>query len=231
MNIFYRMVFLLIITLTTSCTMDCGSFFCRDLEEEELAVPILIETLNINSEQITRVVQDFTVGLKHDEELNLEQANVYFNEGIHTIQLEFTSQRILDICEARMLIVDVAEGLLCRLNQDPVLMPQYSTNPLLSEALEIYISCESYYCRYLDPFQIQWIGLEDNEVTYYAWDLYDDDKSCWHSRHEPYATARQIAFAQRDAEMGYQKNHEPDNSVFGGQRYFPTPKLSQKPVF
>lgn len=219
MKILFQVALSSILLFLTGCSSSVPySFFSND--DVKVTIPST-PVLDIDSSEVTRLIQDYTVGLKYDQEINLEHAKVYFNEGIHTIQLEFVSQRIVEICDARMLIVDVVEGLLPRLNMDPGLASQYSTYPFPYENLEIYITFESYYGRYIDPYYIQWLSLEDGEVTYYAWDVYDNTKACWHARHEPYKNAREIAISQRVAEENYEDAHAPDHSVFGNTRYFP----------
>ncbi len=226
-HIFVQVIPCIVLLLMTGCTYNQDSLFYSDwdateeypevITEEEIPTP----TLDIESEEFTQLVQNFTVQVKHEEGLNLENSKIYFNESVHTIQLEFVTQRILDVCKARMLIVDITEGLLARLNRHPTLTWQYSVYPFSPENLEIYISCESFYSKYEDPYYLQWISLEDGQVTYSAWDLYDCNKDCWHSRHESYENAREIAFAERKAEEEYTKEHTSDNSVYGGLRYFP----------
>ena len=212
-------IFRLCLGVLLVCTVGCAStraaFFSS---EPELPPPPILE---VNSTELTSLIQDYTVGLKHDEEVNLEQAKIYLDGGIHTIHLEFITQRILDMCEARELIVSMTENLLSRLNLNPVLGPQLSSYPFSPDQVEIYITFESYYGRYVDTYYIHWVCLEDGVVTYYTWDLEDGSKNCWHSRKESYETSREIATYQELAEEEYALQHEPSTKVFGNKRYYP----------
>jgi len=179
--------------------------------------------LSIHSQEITRIIQEVSVNFKHKRHLHLDQAHTYYNEeGIHTIQLEYNTQDLLDPCDARKLIVDLTDTLLTELNQNMYLVPEFPNFAFFPFNFEIYISFESYYARYVDPFYIRYICMEDGTIIYYAADLYDNDKSCWHSRRESYYTSRDIVFYQRLAEDDYKKKHNFDLSlIFGDKRYIP----------
>lgn len=186
---------------------------------EGFQVPPGVE--DIDSAELTSIVQDIAVEFKHHGHLQLQQAKTFFDMGINTIQLEFISQDIIELCEARERIVDLTEALLARLNQDPILGTQFASYPFRPGNLEIYITFESYFGRYIDPYYIHWIGLEDDMVTFYTFDVDDNCKFCWHHRDEPYATVREIVLYERQAEMKYDELHAPRRAVFGNQRYFP----------
>lgn len=200
-------------------TMGCGSRYFEIFSPDPvLPAPVIVE---VNNPAITALIQDYTVRLQHDEEVFLDQAKVFINEGIDIVHLEFHTQRILDMCEARDLIIDMCETLLTRLNEDPVLKDQFSSYPFSPNNLEIYVNCTSYFGQYNDVFYTHWICVEDGLITYYTWDLEDGSKNIWHSRKESYETSREISVYQRQAEEEYVKEHEPDTSVFGNQRYYP----------
>jgi hypothetical protein len=178
----------------------------------------------VHSEEMTSVIQDYTVALKYDKHLDLEHANTFYKEGIKTIQLQFTSQDIIEMCEARQLIVDMTEGLLAKMNQNPVLGPDLANFPFHPSNLEIYITFETYYGKFCDPYHISWISLEDAVVTYYTFDLLDHLKRCWHRRVEPYATSREIVVYEREAERVYDEIHHKNLNIFGPERYYPGQK-------
>ena len=46
---------------------------------------------------------------------------------------------VMELCDARELIVDVVEGLLLELNRNPILACQFLHYPLTPSDLEIYI--------------------------------------------------------------------------------------------
>jgi hypothetical protein len=175
----------------------------------------------INSSQATSIIQDFSVEMEKKHKLHMQQAKTYYDGGIHAMQLEFISQNIIGMCEARKLIVEMVENLLGKLNQDPILAKDIANYPFRPSNLEIYITFESYFGKYVDPFYVRWICMEDGTVDYYEFDLDDNTKNKWHARHEAYATSREIVVYQLEAERKYEEVNNPKVNVFGNQRYFP----------
>lgn len=207
------------------CLTSCSTRFwpwSSETDFEGWPVPHGIE--DIHSGEVTSIVQDIAVEFKHggkNRHLDLQHAKTCFDMGIHTIQLDFISQDIIELCDARKIIVDLTEELLARVNQNPILGPELASYPFRSENLELYITYESYFGRYIDPYYIHWIELEDDVVNFYTFDVDDLTKCCWHHRTEPYATVREIVLYEREAEKKYNELHGPKTAVFGAQRYFP----------
>lgn len=178
--------------------------------------------LSIHSEEITAIVQDYTVELRALKRLHLLHANTYYNErGIQAIQLQFHSQDIINLCQARKLIIDISEGLLEKLNSNSLLTPETENYAFYPFNLEIYINFESFYIRYVDPFYIKWVTMEDSEIVFYTGDVDDNDKKCWHSKKESYETSRNIVLYQRAAEDNFKGMTQPNRAIFGDKRFYP----------
>lgn len=219
------------LTTLTSCSCinfnpfgeDCapdssGSYSVPFAPDEEPPAPVL----SVHTNEVLNIVQEVSVNFKHDRHLNLQHSKTYFNEeGIQRIQLQYITQNIMDMCEARMLIVDLVEAFLKRLNENPYLIPEFPNFAFYPYNFEIYINFESFYVRYVDPFYIKWICMEDGQINYYAADLKDNNKDCWHYRRESYYTSRDIVFYQRKAEEEYKQAHSLDLSIFGNKRFIP----------
>lgn len=195
-----------------------GGYDVPSAPDASLPPPVLA----VHAEEVTRIVQEMAAELKHARHLHLEDSNTYFNEeGIHTIQLTFISQDILELCPARMLIVDMVETLLAKLNSNPLLAPEFTNQGFFPHNLEIYINFESYYIKYVDPFYIKWICMEDGKITFYTADADDTDKMSWHSRKESFYTSRDIVYYERKGEQTYKDTHERARTIFGNKRFFP----------
>jgi len=175
----------------------------------------------IDSSEATSRVQELSIEFRYDRHLHLQQAKTFFEFGIKTIQLEFISQDVFEMEDARKLIVDLTEAFLGKVNQDPILGPMLQSYPFRASDLEIYITFESYFGRFVDPYYIQWICLEDGQIDYYLFDTHNNTKRYWHHRHESYETSREIVVYQREAEQKYAETHRPLIDVFSGQRFFP----------
>jgi hypothetical protein len=214
---------LLAVVLLTSCSYFDSFTYQKDGSEVPLApyAQLPKPQLSIHSGEVTAIVQDYAVELQAQKHLHLRHANTYYNEdGIYAIQLRFISQDILELCEARKLIIDVSEGMLEQLNSNPILIPEFTNHAFFPYNLEIYIDFESYFIRYVDPFYVKWIVMEDATINFYTYDVLDTDKKGWHSRKEAYSTSRDIVFYQRMAEDKYQAMHAPDHTIFGNKRLY-----------
>lgn len=179
--------------------------------------------ISIHCEEITNIINEVSVDFEHKKFLYIDNAKTFYNEeGIHTIQLQYHTQETLDPCEARELIVDLVDALMKKLNDNVYLVPEFSHLSFLPSNFEIYITFSSYVIRYIDPYYIKYICLEDGIVTYYAGDLDDNDKDCWHTRKESFKTSRELAISRRNAEAAYKKKHSIDlDLIFGNQRFVP----------
>jgi hypothetical protein len=154
----------------------------------------------IDSEELVHVIQQYLAYLRHVKHLRLEDSRIFYNDYINTVRMEFTCQDILEVREARMLLVDVVEGLLAEINQNPILGSEVFNYPFSASQLEIYIDMESYYGLYLDPYFVGWIQLEKDVASYYAFDEKIDGLNYWDFRTEPYWKSRELVIQERAAE-------------------------------
>lgn len=182
----------------------------------------------IDTENVMQVVIPYAVNLEHEKQLRLEDSSVAYGRGglsIQNLRLNFISQSILELREARELIVDVTEGLVDGLNNNPELMDFFVENPLTSKNLEICIKFESYLGLYVDKAYIHWIMLQNDNSYFYAFDLTNEfnlwnlSAECWHQRVEPYFKSRQIVNISRLAEQDYQQAHPKPQSLLTNERY------------
>jgi hypothetical protein len=210
------------LTSCSGCPWTYGSGCCGNEDiptapYKELPAP----QLSIHSGEIIAIVQDYAVELQKQRHLYLRHSNTYYNEdGIYAIQLRFISQDIIELCEARKLIIDVSEGMLEQLNANPELVSDAKYHAFYPFNLEVYIDFESYFIRYIDPFYVKWITMEDGQITFYTADVKDTDKKGWHAKKESYSTSRDIVFYQRLAEDKYRATHAPDRTIFGEKRFY-----------
>ena len=154
----------------------------------------------IDSEELVHVIQQYIAYLRHVKHLRLEDSKIYYNDYLNTIRLEFTCQDILEVREARMLLVDLVEGLLAEINQNPKLGEEVRNYPFSADQLEVYIDMESFYGFYLDPYYVGWIKLEKDTAYYYAFDQKINGLNYWDYRIEPYWKSRELVIQEREAE-------------------------------
>lgn len=176
----------------------------------------------IDTDDLSSMVIGFATELSHQRNhLFLEQAYVVYNKPETKIRLEFSSQGILTMGEARHLLVDIVEGLLDRIN-DTALAAEVLPNPFTADNLEIYIDLQSFHGEFVDPFYVGWIVLEKGHAFYYAFTLKNQDLDFWHVRQEPYFKSRSFTMFERAAEENYQRNRpKRTSSLLQQERYQP----------
>lgn len=205
------LIFIILCSLTSCCCITPT----MTPEDTRYAHRQLIER---PTDDLTWTVEQVTTELKYERRLHLE--NAMYCSGIDgpMIRLEFITQNIMELCEARELLVDVVERFLFRLNSnyiDPDLRPE----PFTSDNLEIYINFESFYVLYVDRFYIGWVVLEDGECYYYASNLKNHKLDFWGAHQEPYFKSKSIAHAQIEAEKEYKRIHPGPTSALKGDLY------------
>lgn len=198
----YIFLFLFLLGLTS----------CRRFAENEMRYDERV-MMQFDTDDFSQVVWDYVTELKYDHRLHIENAMVCF-DGDSKIRLQFSTQLILELCEARDLLVTVAEGLLDRVNHSKALSEYLNPYPLTADQLEIYIDFQSFYGIYDDPFYIGWVVLEEGMSYFYAFNLKDKRLNThqyrfdfWNSRIEPYFKSRSFVYAQREAERKYKESH------------------------
>lgn len=175
------------------------------------------------TEPISQMVIDFSTELEHDRHLRFENSYIAQDSetGITKLRLEYSSQDILEVRDARMLLVDVAEGFLSRINNSPDVGMWMKPSPFTADQLEIYIDFQSFYDAYVDPFFVGWVVLENGMAYYYAYNVRITKFDFWHSRIEPYAKSRSYVEFERQAEESYQEMHRKPRSSLSDDRLLP----------
>jgi len=202
-----RLFYLLVIAviMTGCCSTPHGYNFYKDRVLEYT-----------DTTDISKIIWDFTTELHHDKRLNLETSYVCAEPFNSTIRMQFNSMAILEMCEARQLLVYVVDGLLDRINNSAV-SQQLRPYPFTADQIQVTINFEAFYGVYNDPFYIGCIIMENGMVYYYAFNIKDDYLHRWHldkwnSRFEKYFQSRMFAYQQQNAEAAYKKAHPPKST-------------------
>lgn len=170
--------------------------------------PVAVEMQELNTEEVTWLVQRAAVKFKHECFLRHEHSRVlYDSRGFTRLGIQFSTQDILEMDEARGLLVDFVEFILGEINRDPLLVDQLAAYPFTADRLDIIILCESFLPTYVDPFYIGCIKLKHGIAYYYAADEKDQSLYSWHSRVEPYDKSREFIMLERGAEKEYKREH------------------------
>lgn len=180
------------------------------------------EGRNLDTEEMTWIVQQIAVKFRHEHFLRHEHSRVLFDsEGFTRLGFQFSTQNIMEVGEARGLLVDFVEFALGEINRDPLLCGQLAQYPFTADQLDVIISCESFLPEYIDPYYVGYIKLKHGYTYIYAADEKDVSLYSWHSRVEPYEKSREFIMLERAAERKYEKETTKPKARIPDQ-YFPS---------
>lgn len=160
----------------------------------------------IDSEELSKLVINFSVKMKVEKHLELEDSWASYNDTVSQINLQYSSQRLLTLYDARLLLVELVEEFLYRLNNNTIVSYELDRYPFTADDLDIQINFESYYGRYIDELYIGLIWLQKGCVHFFAFDKKDLSLNGidWkHSRNEPYFKSRELALLKKQADIPY----------------------------
>src|SRR5256885_260075 len=75
----------------------------------------------IDAPEFSRLVLNFSEKMERDHNLSLEDSWIGYDDYIQKVCIQYSSQRLLTVEQARLLIVDLVEEFLYRLNNHTVL--------------------------------------------------------------------------------------------------------------
>lgn len=212
------MIRYLITALLVICFTGCsGPLVEREYPEYEKSVMV-----NFPTEEISQVVWEYAAELKYDKRLYIEHAFECVNDET-ILHIHFKTQLLIELCQARDLVVDVVEGLLDRLNNSPA-SKLLSPFPLTPNQIHITIDFQSYHGLYVDPFYIGWVVVEDGMVYFYAFNLKDKTRDFWNARSEPYFKSKSFVHWEREGEKLYEQRHPKHGHTFIPERYMTQPR-------
>lgn len=201
---FLSLFFLLVIL--TAC--ECPQFW----------IPQRPIQKDYDSDAFTCVTLHQAARLAHKWRWYLEDGWAYYDDfgTVNLIRLEYRTQNILELQEARAKLVDLVEEFLDSLESNPEtgmnLAKGFSAKNLL-----IHVDFQSYWGLYGDPQYIGWMVLENGMVYYYDFDVKNIYVDYWYSRIETYAKSKEIVHCEREAEEDYQRSlPPPKKSSFEG---------------
>lgn len=186
--------------LFASCTCSPSCFFEGLCNGPRKGNTVEIITQKVDPLPFSEVIIPLAVELKYAERLRFEDSAIYYNDFVERFRVIFSSQEILELCEARELMVTVVEELLARLNSKPSVTVNFDHYPITYEDLEIYFSFESFNIEYNDGTYIAWMSLHDGLVRYWSGLLKNPRIDYWNARIEPYYKSVQFVELTRAGE-------------------------------
>lgn len=166
----------------------------------------------VDSEALSTIIINFATKMKIDKHVELEDSWAAYDDYILKICLQFSSQRTLTVYDARLLMVELVEDLLYRLNNNEIISWELNHYPFTAKDLDVKINFESFYGRYIDELYVGLAWLQCNCVHFYAFDRKDSTLNGidWdHHRFEPYPKSRELALIKKQADIPYIEHIEP----------------------
>lgn len=180
----------------------------------------------IDSEEISRIVINFSRKMKQEHFIELEDSRVEYNDFVKKIYLEYSSQKLLTVYDARLLMVELVEEFLYRLNNNTIVSFELERFPFTADDIEVKINFESFYGRYIDELYVGLAWLKCGCVYFYAFDIKDETGIDWsHDRWEPYFKSRELALLKKEADMPFLepvKMRKPSSFIYERYRPFNT---------
>ena len=152
--------------------------------------------------------------MKIDKHLELEDSWASYDDYILRVCIRYSSQRTLTLYDARLLMVEVVEELLWRLNNNSIVSFELDHFPFTARDLDVQLDFESFYGRYVDELYIGMAWLQAGCVHFYAFDRKDTSLNGidWdHHRFEPYAKSKELALLKREADLPYIEHRDNPN--------------------
>lgn len=168
----------------------------------------------IDSEELSRLVINFSTKMKIEKHLELEDSWAAYDDTITKICLRYSSQRLLTVYDARLLLVELVEDFLYRLNNHTILSFELNQFPFTPLNLDVKIDFQSYYGRFIDEQYVGLVWLQAGCSHFYAFDRKDPSLISidWsHDRFEPYFKSRELALLKRQADIPYIEQRENPN--------------------
>ncbi len=165
---------------------------------------------DVDTHAYSSVIIPYALELERTRRMKFEDSKIYQVDdgmGVRWVRLFLSTQNIMDLCEARALLVDIVEGLLERLNANSAVTSSFAHTPITASDLEIYISFASFFVEYDNPTYIAWVSLIDGEVMIIDGVIKDFRKDFWNHRVEPYHKSKDFVMISRKAEQELDKKY------------------------
>ncbi len=181
----------------------------------------------IDSEELSRLVINFSTKMKIEKHLELEDSWTAYEDYINRLCLRYSSQRLLTVYDARLLMVELVEELLYRLNNHTILSFELKHFPFTADDLDVRINFESYFGRFIDEQYVGLMWLQAGCIHYYAFNRKNDTIDWSHQRFEPYSKGKELALLKRQADLPFINKREHENpparpNTFLFDRYTPS---------
>lgn len=152
--------------------------------------------------EVSKLVAFFAREMYDLYRLELEDSCVLRDaNSIYRFNLSFSSQSLITLCEARLLLVNVVDEFIYRVNNHTILSFQLNQFPLTEDNVDININFESFFGKFVDPLYIGKAQLWFGDSYFYAFNAKNRDADWRMFKYEPFFKSRELARFKEEADM------------------------------
>jgi hypothetical protein len=195
------LLILMLMLSLTGCRKQSEELPAEDPWADWKAAGIYWES-TVDVPAVERLVAFFAKDMYDLHRIELEDSCVLRDEkSIYRFNLSFSSQRLITLCEARLLLVDVVDEFIKRVNNHTIISFQINAFPLTEDSVDININFESFGGIFIDPLYIGKAQLWDSSSYFYAFNNKNPDADWSQFKFERFYKSRQLARFKQEAEM------------------------------
>ncbi len=213
--------FLLLSLLALSVTACCG--YKNPLRQYPFKSyyqkPTEAVTEEFDYDAVIDIVFGWGVQVRAETGIRLTNSCVVYDGKIKKVRMEFVTQKIHELQDARRTIVYIVEGILNRVNSYYGIAGDLKHRPFGPEDLQIIVTYESFEGIFVDPEYNGRITLINGEVIFSTAGIYDSQLDRFGCKHEPYHLVRELVLVEERAAYPYSKGFNP-NGEFCPEQHF-----------
>lgn len=207
----YLIIFILIMGLT-----GCRKHSTEEIDDNpwsqwEAAGIYWVDTVDVPA--VSRLMAFYAADMYDKHRLELEDSCVLRDENaIYRFNISFSSQRLLNLCDVRLLLVQVVDDFIDRVNNHAVLSFQLDSFPLTANNVDLNINFESFFGLYVDPLYIGKAQLWDSGSYFYAFNNKNLNADWSSYKYELYTKSRELALFKLEADLPYSDEGVPSQT-------------------
>ncbi len=205
--------YILLLLLSMALVGCCGfrSTFCQYPYKAYFKKPTEEQADLINRAALVDIIYGWGAQLRYDRGILLCSSCAVFDTKIKKIRMEFNSQDLLELIEARKLLVYIVEGLLRRVNNYIGIEGVMSIRPFSFEQIEIVINFESFHGLFVDNQYNGRTTLLAGIASYADFSAYNSQVPIFGCKKEPYLLSKQLVEIEERVKTPYiREAHRPE---------------------
>lgn len=216
----YRLVSLFLLAMILSACCGYKSPFRQHSFQSLYLKPNEKITDKFDYDAVIDIVFGWGAQVRSQTGIRLTNSCVVYDGKIKTIRMEFVTQKIHELQDARRTIVYIVEGLLNRVNNYFGIAGDLSNRPFGPENLQIIVTYESFEGVFIDPEFNGRITLINGEVIFSTAAIYDSQLDRFGCKHEPYHLVKELVLVEERMALPYSQGGYNPPAEYCPERHF-----------